>query len=71
MTALWSQWLWTGLTLFSALYCTVFTLAACADDWLLLALLLPGCVWLWGCGAFVLVGLLVQTSQKVIHWRLS
>jgi hypothetical protein len=66
-----AHWCSTIPVLFSTMFCTWYTLLQCADDWLLFVLLLPGCIFLWACVAAGMVHLIVETSQKVMNWRVE
>lgn len=60
------HWFLTLPVIASTLFCTGFTLRAYTDDWLMLTLLLPGCLLLWGCVALVVLGLCNRTEFMVV-----
>jgi hypothetical protein len=63
------QWIVTIATLWSLLFCTIFTLRSCTDNPLMFVLLLPGCLFLWGSVVLTLTGLIAQTELIVMILR--
>jgi hypothetical protein len=60
------QWLVTLAVLWSLLVGMIFSLRAWTDDQAIRVVLLPGCVFAWGCVVLMVTGLLRQTELIVM-----